>query len=296
MSRGSISGILNLNKPAGVTSRDVVNCVQRLVRPTKVGHAGTLDPLATGVLVLLLGAATRLTPYVQQMRKRYLAQFLFGVRSSTEDMEGELEEIADATPVNESETIAVLPRFVGTILQRPPAFSALKVGGQRAYKLARRGESVALQPRSVHIYDLRMLNFNYPRFTLEIECGSGTYVRSLGRDIADSLGTAAIMTSLVRTGIGPFRIEESLEVDSLNTTVLAEQLLDPKWAVGDLPQLKLSAADCQKLHNGLQVTIQDSSIAKTDVDVAILSPTDQLVGVACVSEPGRIKPVLNLGS
>ena len=198
-------GFLNLNKPAGVTSRDVVNQVQRLVRPEKVGHAGTLDPLATGVLVVCVGRATRLTEYVQRMPKHYSATFLFGRQSDTEDIDGQVIELADPPQPKRDQIEATLPKFLGEIQQVPPAYSALKVEGRRAYDLARRGEDVQLAARPVVIYELRIVAYEYPELRLDIVCGSGTYVRSLGRNIARTVGTQAVMSALVRTAIGNFR-------------------------------------------------------------------------------------------
>ena len=189
-------GLLNLNKPAGMTSRDVVNIVQRLSRPAKAGHAGTLDPLADGVLVVCVGSATRLIEYVQRMPKRYVGTFLLGRQSPTEDIEGEVTELPDAPVPTREQIEAAARRFVGRIEQRPPAFSALKIRGRPAYKLARQGKPVELAPRPVEIYRIEVKKYRYPELVLEIDCGGGTYVRSLGRDLAESLGTAAVMSAL----------------------------------------------------------------------------------------------------
>ena len=182
-----------------MTSRRAVDLVERLARPAKAGHAGTLDPLATGVLVVCVGAATRLIEYVQRMPKRYRATFLLGRQSPTEDIEGEVTELPDAPIPTLDEIAAAAGRFVGRIAQRPPAFSALKVAGRRAYKLARAGQPPQLAPRPVEIFAAEIKSYQYPELVMEVECGSGTYIRSLGRDLAESLGTAAVMSALVRT-------------------------------------------------------------------------------------------------
>ena len=175
-------GLLSLSKPSGMTSRQAVDVVQRLARPVKAGHAGTLDPLATGVLVVCVGGATHLIEYVQRMPKRYTATFLLGRQSPTEDVEGAVVELPHA-PVPAGEQIeAAAQRFVGRIDQRPPAFSALKIHGRPAYKLARQGRPVTLQPRPVELYRIEVKSYRYPELILEVECGGGTYVRSLGRD------------------------------------------------------------------------------------------------------------------
>src|SRR5262245_44228837 len=170
-------GLLNLNKPAGWTSRRVVDCIQKLVRPAKAGHAGTLDPLATGVLIVCVGQATRLIDYVHRMRKRYTGTFLLGRESQTEDVEGDVVELVNPPVPTRPEIERAAREFLGTIQQRPPAYSALKVAGQRAYDLARAGKEVQLDARPVEIFRIEVQRYDYPALVLEIECGSGTYVR-----------------------------------------------------------------------------------------------------------------------
>jgi tRNA pseudouridine55 synthase len=243
-------GLLNLNKPAGMTSRRVVDMVKRLVRPAKVGHAGTLDPLATGVLVVPVGAATRLVEYVQQMPKRYRATFLLGRHSPTEDTDGEVIEL-DRPPVPSLDQIAgAAESLTGPIRQRPPAYSALKVRGRRAYDLARAGESPRLEPRTVVVHRIEIDAFDYPELKLTIECGSGTYIRSLGRDLAESLSSAAVMSALVRTAIGSFRIEEALDPNDLNPRNWIDHLRPPLAAVERLPRVNLTTEEVALIRAG----------------------------------------------
>ncbi len=246
-------GILNLNKPPAITSRDAVNQVQRLVRPTKVGHAGTLDPLATGVLVVCLGPATRLISYIQQMRKTYRATFLFGRTSDTDDIEGNVRLLEDSAQPSVDSIHSVLPSFLGEILQRPPAYSAVKVNGRRAYERARRGESFDLPPRPVRIDALTLLAYSYPELSLEIQCGSGTYIRSLGRDLAHRLGTAAVMSQLERTSIGPFHLSASLSASAISRKQLAAHLQSPLHAVAHLPTATLAASEADRVSRGLTI-------------------------------------------
>jgi tRNA pseudouridine55 synthase len=236
-------GLLNICKPAGPTSRDVVNRVQRLVRPVKVGHAGTLDPLATGVLVVCLGPATRLVAYVQQMPKRYRGAFLLGRHSPTEDVDGEITLLEDPPIPTLTELQAAARRLTGSIWQRPPAYSALKVAGRRAYQLARAGHDVELEPRAVTIHRLEILRYDYPDLELDIECSSGTYVRSLGRDLAQLVGTAAVMSALERQAVGPFTVAQSIPFAELSAASIDAALLDPALAVAGLPRRALSAAE-----------------------------------------------------
>ena len=179
----SIFGLLNIHKPRGKTSRWAVDQVKRLVRPAKVGHAGTLDPLATGVLIVAVGPVTRLMEDVQQAPKQYRAEYLLGQTSDTEDTEGRVTELVDPRRPSRAEIEFAAARFVGEIQQRPPAFSAIKVSGRRAYSLARKGQEVKLEPRAVTIHSLNIPDYVYPRLTLDIQCSSGTYIRSLGRDL-----------------------------------------------------------------------------------------------------------------
>jgi tRNA pseudouridine55 synthase len=243
-------GFLNIDKPAGWTSRDVVNRVQKLVRPAKAGHAGTLDPLATGVLVVGVGQATRLVEYVQRQRKEYRGTFLLGKESDTEDVEGDVRERIDAIEPSRSELESVLPQFIGQIEQRPPAYSALKIKGQRAYALARQGQDVALAPRAIEVHSIELVDYTYPQLTLDITCGSGTYIRSLGRDIAAALGTVAVMSALVRTAIGVFHLTDSVALDDLTADNVAAHLLPARLAVPELPALVVNEQEIGRLRQG----------------------------------------------
>lgn len=251
-------GLLVLNKPSGVTSRRVVDQVQRLVRPAKVGHAGTLDPLASGVLVVGLGQATRLMEYVQELPKQYKGTFLLGRSSTTEDIEGEVTLLADAVQPAREDIERAADSLRGPIEQRPPAFSALKVGGRRAYDLARQGQAPELAPRGVRIERLVVTRYEYPELDLDVECSSGTYVRSLGRDLAERAGSAAVMSALVRTAIGAFRLEESVDPDQLTRDNLTGHLRDPILAVrGLMPEVALSDMDVERVGRGLPVSLDE---------------------------------------
>lgn len=245
-----LSGLLNIAKPAGLTSRQVVDRVQRLVRPAKAGHAGTLDPLATGVLVICVGQATRLIEYVQRMPKTYVGEFLLGRTSDTEDISGAIVELIDAPVPTLVAINAALPTFLGTIQQRPPAYSALKVAGRRAYDMARAGEEFELAARPIDVYGIEVVRYEYPKLVLEIRCGSGTYVRSLGRDLAETLGTGAVMSALERTAIGCFLSHDGINTDLLTRENLAEHLRPPKVAVAGLPSIVVSPDERKLLTNG----------------------------------------------
>lgn len=269
-------GFLNLHKPAGCTSRDVVNQIQKLVRPEKVGHAGTLDPLATGVLVVALGNATRLVEYVQQQPKSYFATFLLGRQSDTEDIEGKVVELSNPPIPTRDEIVAVLPKFLGEIDQVPPAYSALKVAGQRAYALARRGDEVPLEARKVTLHTLRLLDYTYPELQLEIACSSGTYVRSLGRDVARALGTEAVMSALERTSVGPFEIDEAADPDTITRINLADHLEPARSAVRHLPELMLEHGEVTELIHGRPLR---RSRPHDVPELAAFDPSGELVAI-----------------
>ena len=274
-----------------MTSRRAVDLVLGAVRPAKVGHAGTLDPLATGVLVVCVGAATRLIEYVQRMPKGYTGTFLLGRHSPTEDVDGEVTEL-DSPPVPTlKQIVAAGNSLVGRIEQRPPAYSALKVGGRRAYKLARQGEKVVLPPRPIEVYRLDVASYEYPELRLRIECGSGTYVRSLGRDLAESLGTAAVMSALVRTSIGQFRVEQSVAPGEITRENCMEHLLPALRAVQQLPRVELSAGEISGVGNGQSITKETQlSDAK---EVAAVDAAGRLVAILTRRGPGLLRPLRN---
>jgi tRNA pseudouridine55 synthase len=291
-------GLLNLNKPSGMTSRQVVNVVQRLARPAKAGHAGTLDPLATGVLVVCAGGATRLIEYVHRMPKRYVGTFLLGRQSPTEDLEGDVTELADAPVPAREEIEAAALRLTGRIEQRPPAFSALKLHGRPAYKLARQGKPVELKPRPVDIYRIGVVTYQYPELVLEVECGGGTYIRSLGRDLAESLGTAAVMSALKRTRIGGFPIEEAVDPHELTAGNWQTFVQPPLRAVEFLPRVQLSSDEAARIRNGLTIELKGEgeplAISPECAELAATDPAGQLVGILGPRASGQWRPLQNL--
>ncbi|MGQ9575352.1 MAG: tRNA pseudouridine(55) synthase TruB [Thermoguttaceae bacterium] len=289
----ALSGLLNLNKPSGVTSREAVDCVQRAAGRVKAGHAGTLDPLASGVLVVGLGAATRLIEYVQRMPKTYAATFLLGRHSPTEDIQGEITELAEPPIPSPEQLAAAARRLTGRIMQRPPAYSALKVEGRRAYQLARRGRTLQLHPREVVVYRLEIESYRYPELRLRVECGSGTYVRSLGRDLAESLGTAAVMSELVRTAIGSFRIQDAVDPAALGPDTWTGHLLPPLRAVEGLCQITLTADQIGRIRSG-QAIYRPELAGTPYSELAALDPEGRLVAILKPRKPGLWAPALNL--
>lgn len=244
-------GFINLNKPRNLGSRTAINAVVKLAKPHKVGHAGTLDPLASGVLVTAVGPATRLIRYVQDSDKQYRGSFRLGVTSNTEDIMGTVEELSSAPEISRAPLEAVLPDFIGSIEQIPPQFSALKVDGVRAYKLARKGVEAKLKSRRVTIHSLELSNFQYPNFELTIRCSGGTYIRTLGRDIAKALGSDAVMTDLQRTAVGEFRVEDSISPEQLTADNIDGHLTLPQDAISSLASIQIDDQVCQQFLNAI---------------------------------------------
>ena len=292
----TISGLINLHKPSGMTSREAVDRVKRWVRPAKTGHAGTLDPLASGVLVVAIGAATRLIEYVQAMPKSYVGTFLLGRESSTEDVEGDVRIVDDAPTPSSAEVREAAARLTGEIEQRPPAFSALKVQGRRAYDLARVGRPVTLAARPVVIHRLDVVRYEYPELVLDVECSSGTYIRSLGRDLAVALGTAAVMSALVRTAIGSFRLEEACRPDDLDSRTLHERLLSPLRAVASLPVVELTDEQIGRIANGMPIPRPAALGASRpeDHEAAAVDARGRLVAIVAARTDGQVWPLRNL--
>ena len=211
-----MDGVINLDKPAGVSSARAVDAVKRLLpRGTKVGHAGTLDPFATGVLLLLVGKGTKACERLMDQPKRYDATVKLGATTATDDPESEERPVEGAADLGRDALEAAVRRFVGPIQQRPPAFSAMKVGGRRAYDVARKGGDVALEPRTVQVYGIEVLDYAWPLLRLRIDCGRGTYVRAIARDLGESLGVGGYLTELRRTRVGEFEVSSAVTIDEL---------------------------------------------------------------------------------
>ncbi len=255
-----------------------------------MGHAGTLDPLATGVLVVCLGRATRLIPYIQQMPKAYQATFLLGRTSASDDIETEVTELTNNHVPSLAEIEFALPQFVGRIDQVPPAYSAVKIAGQRAYALARRGKEVTITPRPVEIYDIDVTAYIYPRLELTIRCGSGTYIRSLGRDFAHRLGTGAVMSELTRTSIGSFDVANSLAILDLNLDQIHAHLHPPATAVSHLPSLTIKPDQLIELRFGRAIA---APAGWTHAICAAHDEQGNLIALLEEKSPGLLKPHIN---
>jgi|SRR5579883_497987 len=291
-----MNGLIVIDKPSGMTSRDAVNRVQTwFPRKTKIGHTGTLDPLATGVLVVCVGQATRLADYVQAMGKSYSSRFRLGATSTTDDADGEVTETpTSAVPTHEQMT-AALNRFIGTIEQVPPAVSALKLDGERAHDLVRRGKSVQLAARRVRIDAIRVLAYEWPWLDVEVDCGKGTYIRSIARDLGAALGAGGLVQTLRRTRVGPFTAEQGIGLDVTPTNVKLRPMAE---AVAGMERVRLDTDDIRRIRQGQRIRLLAGSAGRTTTEateLALLTNADELLGIG-IAECGQIKPQLVFGT
>ncbi|MFP3928729.1 MAG: tRNA pseudouridine(55) synthase TruB [Desulfobacteraceae bacterium] len=254
--RSGPEGVLLVDKAPGETSFDVVRKVRRAARTKKVGHGGTLDPFSTGLLVLMLGQATKLSPFIMAGDKRYLATIRLGVETDTHDPEGRVVREGEVPDLDEARIQEVLNGFLGEISQVPPVFSAVRVDGERAYKLARQGVEFTLDERTVTIYEARVRAVDLPEFTVEVACSSGTYLRSLAFDLGRALGTTAHLSFLRRLESGGFRVEDALSSESLTGSEgavgLEEHLIPLFRALPAARRIKVDQVLAKKIRNGYQ--------------------------------------------
>jgi tRNA pseudouridine55 synthase len=253
------TGVLNVDKAAGETSFAAVNRLRRLTGARRVGHAGTLDPLATGVLPILFESATRLAEFALRLPKTYVADIHLGFVTATDDAEAELEPVGDPSGLAEEDIIAGLAAFSGRILQEPPAYSAVKVSGKRAYKLARRGEEPHPQAREVEVYEARVLGFTpgaQAVARVEIRCSSGTYLRSIARDLGRRLGVGGYLGRLMRTAYGPLALEDAANLDELTTpeSVLS-RLLPAEVILPEMERVRLNVEQEAMVRQGRSVRV-----------------------------------------
>jgi len=248
-----VHGWINLDKPYGMTSTQAVAAVRRALNAQKIGHAGTLDPLATGILPIALGEATKTIPYVQDDIKTYQFTITWGEERSTDDLEGEIVKSSDRRPTKE-QIIALLPQFTGEILQTPPIYSAIKINGERAYDLARDGEEPEMPPRLIYIEKISLISTEENTASFEMVCGKGTYVRSVGREMGRLLGCYGYISTLRRTKVGCFTENEAIFLDKITTHDYTsgrnEFLLPLQTVLDDIPALALKAEEMAKIRNG----------------------------------------------
>jgi tRNA pseudouridine55 synthase len=291
-----IHGWLGLDKPEGMTSTEAVNCVRRITQARKVGHGGTLDPLATGVLPIALGEATKTVAYVMEGRKHYRFTVRLGEARTTDDAEGEVVARSELRPVT-AEIQAALPGFIGRIEQVPPRFAAVKVEGERAYDLARRGATVDLAPRVVEVERFEVVERPDPdHVTFEVVCGRGTYVRALVRDLGEHFGCFGHVVALRRLRVGLLGVADALSLAALEQLVaddaLPQALLPVGSALGDMPALSLTQPQVDRLRAGQTIRVTPSLLVgepKSDATVRAMA-AGRIVALARL-HGGELSPV-----
>lgn len=270
MTNPAADGVLLVDKPAGMSSHAVVDHARRAIGTRRIGHGGTLDPVATGLLVLLVNRATRLLPFLDGEPKVYRARIRFGARTTTDDCDG---DVVEEKPVPSREAVdQAITTLTGNLLQRPPAYSAKSVGGMRAYKAARRGAPVMLEPVGVRVYEWKVLGWSGPELDAEIRCSGGTYVRALARDLGEATHSAAHLSALRRISSGQFRVDDAVSLEALDAGSFS--LLPLGSAVHQLPRQTLDDLDARRVTHGQSVP------AHTAGDVAVLCHQEDVVAVA----------------
>lgn len=287
MSEKSItSGVLVIDKPVGPTSHDIVVQLRRQLNVPQIGHSGTLDPFASGLLLVAVGSATRLIEYTHGFAKTYEAVIALGAESTTDDTTGTLTEHIVKVPPTKEDIEKVLARFTGNLQQQPPRYAAIKVGGKKLYEYARQSQSITIPPRAVVIHEISLQHYTYPHLALSARVSSGTYIRALARDIGEALGTGGYASQLRRTAIGPFSLRQATAPERLTATSLATHLLPAQALVAHLVPLTLTPAEQQRFRQGQAVPLPQKAVNETLV--AIVDGTHRLLGI------GRVDPSTHL--
>lgn len=277
------TGFFIINKPTHITSHDVVAQVRRILGMKKVGHTGTLDPFATGVLLVAVGSATRLIQYTHDLQKTYQATITLGATSTTDDLTGIITPTPHGTSTgcNVGLISATLQKFTGHIEQIPPAYAAIKIKGKKLYEYAREGKEVDRKPRAVTIHSLELLNYTYPEIRIQATVSTGTYIRALARDIGANLKTGAYVSQLHRSAIGDFTDKKTIKLDTLTSENWSQHLHDAKELVAHMPSIILNKKNVAKLQQGREVTI-DSQLTHNSANqnLVILDQQNKFIGIA----------------
>jgi tRNA pseudouridine55 synthase len=291
-----VHGVLLLDKPAGLTSNDALQKTKRLLNACKAGHTGSLDPIATGLLPLCFGDATRLSQFLLDADKRYWTVFRLGVNTTTFDSEGEVTNTR-AVGCTLSDVEKALVRFTGTLSQIPPMYSAIKVGGQPLYKLARAGQEIEREPREVQVYSLRLIGLDGDRLTLDIHCSKGTYIRALAQDIGEVLGCGAHVIELRRTGVGGLSVDQAVSLETLAALAApadgARFLLPLDAMLTGYPDVHLTALAAHYLRQGQPVSLQHG---RQPGWVRLYEGETRFMGLGQVMDDGRVAPRRLLGA
>lgn len=279
--------IINLNKPADITSHDAVSRVKRLLGARKAGHAGTLDPLATGVLLVCLNEATKITRFLMDMDKEYRARVKLGERTDTFDSQGAVIERKDVPRLGKAELESCASMFRGEIMQRPPMYSAIKIGGRALHRLARKGIEIERPERSVRIYDIRVVGVELPYFDLSISCSRGTYIRTLCDDIGTRLGTGAHLSALERTRIGFFSVKDSVTLERLNREGMIAGVGSFFYSIDNalsrLPEIIFDESEYRLIRNGVRIRSPKVGVLPDESHVRLKGPHGNLFGIGRIS-------------
>jgi tRNA pseudouridine55 synthase len=258
-----MDGVINIYKNKGMTSFDVVRIVRKISKIKKVGHTGTLDPAATGVLPVCLGKATKIIDYIMDQEKSYFVEFKLGVITTTYDLEGEVTKEADISNLSENQVMSAIENFKGEYMQIPPMYSALKKDGVRLYDLARQGIEIEREGRKVNIIDIKDIKINMPYISMEVTCSKGTYIRSLCYDIGNVLGVGATVTELSRTKTASFSAKDSINIDELTEDNIIQNLISMEQALSRFPKMKVTETFSKLLINGVKVA--DKRLTEEDL-------------------------------
>lgn len=281
-----INGFINVLKPPGMTSHDVVGCMRRVYKTKKVGHAGTLDPAAAGVLIIAIGYATRVLEYITDVNKSYRAEVLLGVKTDSGDDTGKILEQSEVIMPDEAKIHEMLKKFQGEIEQVPPVYSAIKINGQKAYDLARKNIAVEMPKRQVMIHDISLQNIYEKSFCIDVNCSKGTYIRSLCSDIGDALGIPATMAFLVRTGIGRFKLTEAFTLEEIANAPLAV-LQGMDSLLGQMDDYEINDAAMADFRQGKRIAYTG---IKDEGTVLLVHNKDDFAGIGKITADKNIAP------
>lgn len=276
-----MDGVLIINKPKGFTSHDVVNILRKALNTKKIGHTGTLDPNATGVLPILIGKATKISKYLIEHNKTYIATISLGEKTDTGDEQGNIiEKDLNFQNISCKQIGDVLKTFIGKQKQIPPIYSAIKINGKKAYEYARKGQTVELEPRNIEIYSIDLIKIENNEITFEVSCSKGTYIRTLCEDIAKKLGTIGYMKELTRTNVNEFKLENAVTIDEIkeNSLIVKEKVINIETIFKDKPELKLNDRKKELFLNGVRLTFEKPN------DIYRIYNNNEFIGLGTVQD------------
>ena len=276
-----MDGVLIINKPKGFTSHDVVNILRKALNTKKIGHTGTLDPNATGVLPILIGKATKISKYLIEHNKTYIATISLGEKTDTGDGQGNIiEKDLNFQNISCKQIGDVLKTFIGKQKQIPPIYSAIKINGKKAYEYARQGQTIELEPRDIEIYSIDLIKIENNEITFEVSCSKGTYIRTLCEDIAKKLGTIGYMKELTRTSVNEFKLENAVTIDEIkeNSLIVKEKVINIETIFKDKPELELNDRKKELFLNGVRLTFEKPN------DIYRIYNNNEFIGLGTVQD------------